>query len=94
MILKKDFFKLMNNSVFRKTMENIRKRVDIRLVNDKIKAEKLVAKPNFKRMNIFREDLVSIHKKQTKLKFNKHVYSGMAILNLSQTLIYDFHCNW
>ena len=44
----KDFFRLMNNSIFGKTMENIRKRVDIRLINDRVKAEKLVVKPNFK----------------------------------------------
>ena len=45
----------MNNSVFGKTMENIRNRVDIKLVTDKIKAEKLAAKPNFKHCNIFSE---------------------------------------
>ena len=49
----KDFFKLMNNSVFGKTMENIRNRVDIELVNDREKAKKLTAKPNFKHLNIF-----------------------------------------
>ena len=61
---KKDFFKLMNNSVFGKTMEDIRNRVDIKLVTDKIKAEKLAAKPNFKHCNIFSEDLISIHMKK------------------------------
>ena len=49
----KDFFKLMNNSVFGKTIENIRNRVDVKLVNDKEKAKKLTAKPNFKHLNIF-----------------------------------------
>ena len=57
----KDFFKLMNNSVFGKTMENIRNRVDIRLVNDRRKAEKLSAKPNFKHITIFDENLVAVH---------------------------------
>ena len=90
----KDFFKLMNNSVFPKTMENIRNRVDIRLVNDRRKAEKLSAKPNFKHLTIFDEDLVSIHMKRTKLKFNKPVYCEMAILDLSKTLMYDFHYNY
>ena len=84
----------MNNSVFRKTMENTRNRVDIRLVNDRRKAEKLAAKPNFKHLTIFDEDLVSIHIKRTKLKFNKPVYCGMAILDLSKTLMYDFHYNY
>ena len=90
----KDFFKLMNNSVFGKTMENIRNRVDIKLVNTKKQAEKLSAKPNFNHCNIFSEDLVAIHVKKTKLVFNKPVYLGMCILDLSKTLMYDFHYNY
>ena len=90
----KDFFKLMNNSVFGKTMENIRNRVDIRLVNSEKKAMKLAAKPNFKHCNIFDENLVAIHMKKTKLVFNKPVYLGMCILDLSKTLMYDFHYNY
>ena len=76
----KDFFKLMNNSVFGKTMENIRNRVDIRLVNSEKKTKKLAAKPNFKHCNIFDENLVAIHMKKTELVFNKPVYVGMCIL--------------
>ena len=94
----KDFFKLMNNSVFGKSMENIRNRVDIKLVTDKKKARKLAAKPNFNHCNIFSEDLVAIHmkkkKKKTELTFNKPVYLGMCILDLSKTLMYDFHYNY
>ena len=90
----KDFFKLMNNSVFGKTMENIRNRVDIKLVNNKKQAEKLSAKPYFKHCNIFSEDLVAIHMKKTKLDFDKPVYLGMCILDLSKTLMYDFHYNY
>ena len=60
----KNFFKLMNNSVFGKTMENIRNRVDVKLVNDEKRAEKLSAKPNFKHCNTFSEDLVAIHMKK------------------------------
>ena len=90
----KDFFKLMNNSVFGKTMENIRNRVDIELVNNKKPPEKLSAKPNFNHCNIFSEDLVAIHMKKTKLVFNKPVYLGICILDLSKTLIYDFHYNY
>ena len=89
----KDFFKLMNNSVFRKTMENIRNRVDIKLVNDKEQAEKLSAKLNFDRCNIFSEDLVAIHMKKTTLVFDKQVYLGMCILDLSKTSMYEFHYN-
>ena len=90
----KDFFKLMNNSVFGKTMENIRNRVDIKLVNNKNQAEKLSAKPNFYHCNIFSEYLVAIHIKKTKLVFNKPVYLEMCILDLSKTLMYDFHYNY
>ena len=90
----KDFFKLMNNSVFGKTRENIRKRVDIKLVSDKKKARNLAAKPNFKHRNIFSKDLVAIHMKKTELTFDKPVYLGMCILDLSKTLMYDFHYNY
>ena len=87
----KDFFKLMNNSVFGKTMENIRKRVNIELVNDREKAKKLTAKPNFKHLNIFCEVLIAVHMKKTSLIFNKPVYLGMCILDLSKTIMYEFH---
>ena len=60
----KDYFKLMNNLVFGKTMENIRNKVNIKLVNDKKRAEKLSAKPNFKHCNIFSENLVAIYTKR------------------------------
>ena len=90
----KDFLKLMNNSVFGKTMENIRNRVNIKLVNDKKQAEKLSAKPNFNHCNIFSEDLVAIHMKKTKLYFNKPVYLGMCILDSSKTLMYEFYYNY
>ena len=60
----KYFFKLMNNSVFGKTIENIRNRVDIKVVNDKEQAEKLCAKPNFDHCSIFSEELVAIHMKK------------------------------
>ena len=90
----KDFFKLMNNSVFGKTMENVTNRVDIKLVNNKKQAENLCAKPNFNHCNIFSEDLVAIRMKKTKLVFNKPVYLGMCILDLSKTLMYAFHYNY
>ena len=69
----RDFFKLMNNSVFGKTMENIRNRVDIKLVNDRETAEKLTAKPNFKHLNIFCKELVAIHMKKTSLTMNMNI---------------------
>ena len=87
----KDFFKLMNNSVFGKTMENIRNTVNIKLVNNRDKAKKLTAKPNFKHLNIFCEELIAVHMKKTFLKFDKPVYLGMCILDLSKTIMYEFH---
>ena len=90
----KDFFKLMNNAVFGKTMENIRNRVDVKLVNDIVKARKLVAKPNFNHLNIFCEELIAIHMKKTGLTMNKPVYVGMCILDLSKTIMYEFHYNY
>ena len=88
------FFKLMNNSVFGKTIENIRNRVDVKLVNTEEKFKKLVAKPNFKSRKIFNENLISVHMKKTSLTMNKPVYLGMCILDLSKTLMYDFHYNY
>ena len=87
----KDFFKLMNNSVFGKTMENIRNRVNVKLVDAGEQFKKLVAKPNFLSRKIFNENLVSVHMKKTSLTMNKPVYLGMSILDLSKTLMYDFH---
>jgi hypothetical protein len=90
----KDFFKLMNNSVFGKTMENIRNRVDVRLVTSENDAIKLAAKPNYGHCTIFDENLVAIHMRKIILKFDKPVYLGMCILDLSKTLMYDFHYNY
>ena len=67
----KDFFKLMNNSVFGKTMENIRNRVDVKLVSDRKVAEKLSAKPNFRHCTIFNENLVALHMKKNKTGFQQ-----------------------
>ena len=91
----KDFYKLMNNSVFGKTMENLRNRVDVRLVNTKEKLRKLVAKPNLKSPpKIYSENLVSVHMRKTSLLMNKPIYLGMCILDLSKIIMYDFHYNY
>ena len=63
----KDFFKLMNNSVFGKTMENIRNRVDVQLVTSEVKASKLTSKPNYDRLTIFDENLIAVHMRKIKL---------------------------
>ena len=90
----KDFFKLMNNSVFGKTMENIRNRVNIKLVDTGEQFKKLAAKPNYESRKIFNENLVSVHMKKTSLTMNKPVYLGMSILDLSKTVMFDFHYNY
>ena len=87
----KDFFKLMNNSVFGKTMENIRNRVNVKLVNAGEQFKKLAAKPNYNSRKIFNENLVSVHMKKTSLTMNKPVYLGMSILDLSKIIMFDFH---
>ena len=90
----KDFFKLMNNSAFGKTIENIRKRQNVKLIDDRKKALKLSSKPNFDRATIFDEHLVAIHMKKTEVYFNKPIYVGQAILDISKTLMFDFHYNY
>ena len=87
----KDFFKLMNNSVFGKTMENIRNRVNVKLVDTGEQFKKLTAKPNYESRKIFNKNLVSVHMKKTSLTMNKPVYLGMSILDISKTLMFDFH---
>ncbi|KAK3107612.1 hypothetical protein FSP39_018279 [Pinctada imbricata] len=89
----KDFFKLMNNAVFGKTMENLRNRVDIKLVQDEKKLKRYCAKPSFQRVRIFNEDLVGVENKRTSLLLNKPVYVGQTILDLSKLVMYDFHYN-
>ena len=84
----------MNNSVFGKTMENIRKRVDVRLVTDENKLLKMAAKPSYVSSKIFNENLVAVHKIKETLKLNRPAYIGMCILDLSKTLMYDFHYNY
>ena len=90
----KDFFKLMNNSVFGKTMENLRKRVDVRLVTNEKKLNKLTSKPTYVSSKIFDENLVAVHKIKEALTLNRPAYVGMCILDLSKTLMYDFHYNY
>ena len=90
----KNFFKLANNSVFGKTMENVRNRVDIRLVSDKEKLLKLTCKPNYQSNTIFSDDLIAVHMKRTNLTLNKPIYLGMSILDISKNLMYNFHYNY
>lgn len=89
----KDFFKLMNNSVFGKTMGNIRNRVNIKLCSDSHRAEKLIAKQTFKKSTVFAENLVAIHMEKNEIKFNKPIYIGISIIDISKNCMYDFYYN-
>ena len=84
----------MNNSVFGKTIESIRKRQNIILVDNRKKAAKLTSRPNFDRATIFDKNLIAVHMKKTEVYFNKPVYVGQAILDLSKTLMFNFHYNY
>ena len=86
----KDLFKLMNNSVFEKTIENIRKHRDIKLVTTDKKRKKLVSEPNYHTINLISEDLSMFEMKKTKVKMNKPIYLGLSILEISKTLMYEF----
>ena len=87
---KKDLFKLINNSVFGKTMENIRKHRDIKLVTTDKKRSKLVSEPNYHTINLISEDLSIIETKKTKVKMNKPIYLGLSMLEISKILMYEF----
>ena len=84
----------MNNSVYGKICENLRKRVDVRLVTDQNKLSKLASKPTYVNSKIFTEDLVVAGKIKETLKLDRPAYVGMCILDLSKTLMYDFHYNY
>ena len=86
----KDLFKWMNNSVFGKTMGNIRKHKDIKLVTIDKKRSKLVSESNYYTINLISEDLLIIEMKKTKVKMNKPIYLGLSILEISKILMCEF----
>ena len=90
----KDFFKLMNNSVFGKTMENVRNHGDIKLVTTDERRNKLVSEPNYHKTKYFSENLLAIEMRKTKIKMNKPVYLGQAILDIRKTLMYEFEYDY
>ena len=88
---KKSFFKLLINYVYGKSMENIRKRINVRLINDSKKYLKCVSKPNFISQKIFDRNFVAVHCVKT---WNKPIYVRFCILELSKLLMYKFHYDY
>ena len=86
----KDFFKMMNNTVFSETMENVRKHSDIKLVKTDCKRNKLVPEPNYHTVKLIEENLSIIEMKKVKVKMNKLIYLGLSILEISKTTLYEF----
>ena len=86
----KDFFKLMNNAVFGKTMENVRKHTDIKLATAEIRKNYLVSEPNYYPTKVFTENLLAIEKRKTQIFMSEPVYWEFSILELSKKLRYEF----
>ena len=84
----------MNNGIFGKTIENLCKRVDVRLVTNEKKLDKLTSKPTYVSSKIFNENLMAVHKIKEVLTLNRLAFVGMCILDLSKILMYDFHYNF
>ena len=90
----KDYFKLMNNAVFGKTMENVRDRIEIKTAFDETYYRKYVSKPNFHSSKILVDDKMTLMKLSKKtVQLNKPIYAGFSILELSKHHMYDFHYN-
>ena len=90
----KDFFKLMINSVYGKTMENLRKRIKVRFVNNEKDFLKYTSRPTYITHKIFGEDYAAIHEIKPVLILNKPIYIGFTVLDLSKWKMYDFHYNF
>ena len=90
----KDFFKLMINSVYGKTIENLRKRINVRLVNNEKGFSKCTSRPTYITHKIFGEDYAAIHEIKPVLILNKPIYVGFTVLDLSKWKMYDFHYNF
>ena len=84
----------MNNAVFGKSMENLRKHRDIKLVTTDKRRNQLVSQPNYHTTKWFSENLLAIEMKKTKVKMNRPLYLGLSILEISKTLMYEFWCDY
>ena len=90
----KALYKLLNNVAHDKTMENMRNRIDVRLVSNKKDDLKWTSKPRYVFQKIFDNDLIAIRKTRVTLKLNKPAYVGMCILDLSKVFMYEFHYDY
>jgi hypothetical protein len=90
----KNFFKLMNNAVFGKTMENVRNRVDVPMATSKKQINNLASKTNYQSFNIISENLTSVTMRRSIVMLDKPIYLGAAILDLSKIVMYDFWYNY
>ena len=86
----KNFFKLMNNSLFGKTMENVRNHRDIKLVTSDKRRKPLVSEPNYHSHKKFSKHLMAIEMKKTRVKMIKPIYLGMSILDISKMIMNEF----
>ena len=86
----KNFFKLMNNSVFGKTMENVRNHRDIKLVTSDKRRKRLVSEPNYHSHKTFSDHLMAIEIKKTRVQMTKPLYLRMSKLYISKTLLHEF----
>ena len=94
MLSKKIFFKLMNNAVFGKTLENLRKRINLKVTSNEAIYTKHASRANFISCKMFNENLFAINRIKEELVLNRPIYVGMAILDLSKLLMYDFHYSY
>ena len=92
--LKKNFLKLIINSVYGKTMGNLRKLINVRFVNNKKDFLKYTSRPTYVTHKLFNKDYAAIHETKQVLVLNKPIYVGFTVLDLSKWLMYDFHCNF
>ena len=89
----KNLFKLMNNAVYGKTMENVRRRMKVTIVTEESVLRKRVSKPTFKRAQKIRDDMVAMQNYTSTVHLNRPIYCGFVVLELSKQLMYDFHYN-
>ena len=90
----KDFYKLMSNAVYGKTLENVRNRQNVHIVNDENKKRKLTSQLHFKSVTHFNKNLAAVHMGKKEIELNKPVYCGATILDFSKFHMFDFHYNY